>query len=49
MIGKCAWCGKTLWISNSEPIGLVSHGICPDCAEIVREEMSETLQEEGGP
>ena len=29
----CAWCNKTL--SPGEPDDTVSHGICPDCAEMV--------------
>lgn len=29
----CAWCNKTL--SPGEPGDAISHGICPDCAEMV--------------
>jgi hypothetical protein len=29
----CAWCNKTL--SPGEPDDTISHGICPDCAEMV--------------
>jgi len=34
---RCAWCG--LLIQQGDDNAPVSHGICPECAKTMREEM----------
>lgn len=34
---RCAWCGIWLAGEPTDPSGLVSHGICPDCAASIEE------------
>lgn len=43
----CAWCSKFIGTKDTgqadEPRFPISHGICPECAEKVREEMKMTF------
>ena len=33
----CSYCGKLLKQIDGENVGMVSHGICPDCAKKLKE------------
>ena len=35
----CAWCGKPMGTKEGEALCSVSHGICPECAQKVRDEL----------
>lgn len=35
----CAWCGKKMGVKKSRESG-ITHGICPECSEKVREEIN---------
>ena len=37
----CAWCNKVMKDGEPDPRGLVSHGVCEDCKEMVRKEMED--------
>ncbi len=43
----CAWCSKFIGTKDAgqgdKQLSPISHGICPECAEKVREEMNMTL------
>jgi hypothetical protein len=45
---QCAWCKRQkydspdveywYWPVNDEPMGIISHGMCPDCAAKIKKE-----------
>ena len=41
MVIKCAWCGKIMKKGTGEADEPISHGICEECAVLLREEASE--------
>jgi len=45
----CAWCGALIKDGNLFAGGLVSHGICPDCAAMFDVTPEETIPKHGFP
>jgi hypothetical protein len=37
----CGWCQCFIWRDLTVDDGIIKHGICPDCAEKLREELRE--------
>lgn len=35
----CAWCGIDLGETEDEPVDGISHGICPECCEVVEKDI----------
>lgn len=41
MIRKCGWCGKDMGTNDKGKLDQITHGICPECKAMVRQELDE--------